>query len=68
MSKSLNNIFIKIGISVLLIVLIVITLFSNFAWQKTEDLLYVVIGVLCILGILFNIYLLLKEKSNNRFF
>ncbi|MEI3337900.1 MAG: hypothetical protein V8R02_10710 [Clostridium sp.] len=63
MSKSLNNIFIKIGISVLLIVLIVITLFSNFAWQKTEDLLYVVIGVLCILGILFNIYLLLKEKS-----
>ena len=57
MSKSLNNIFIKIGISVLLIVLIVITLFSNFAWQKTEDLLYVV------LGILFNIYLLLKEKS-----
>ena len=63
MSKSLNNIFIKIGISVLLIVLIVITLFSNFAWQKTEDLLYVVIGVVCILGILFNIYLLLKEKS-----
>ena len=63
MSKSLNNIFIEIGISVLLIVLIVITLFSNFAWQKTEDLLYVVIGVLCILGILFNIYLLLKEKS-----
>lgn len=62
-NKSLNNIFIKIGISVLLIVLIVITLFSNFAWQKTEDLLYVVIGVLCILGILFNIYLLLKEKS-----
>ena len=57
MSKSLNNIFIKIGISVLLIVLIVITLFSNFAWQKTEDLLYVVIGIL------FNIYLLLKEKS-----
>ena len=47
----------------MLIVLIVITLFSNFAWQKTEDLLYVVIGVLCILGILFNIYLLLKEKS-----
>ena len=62
MSKSLNNIFIKIGISVLLIVLIVITLFSNFAWQKTEDLLYVVIGVLCTLGVLFNIYLLLKEK------
>ena len=63
MSKSLNNIFIKIGISVLLIVLIVITLFSLFAWQKTKELLYIVIGVLCTLGVLFNIYLLLKEKS-----
>lgn len=55
-NKSLNNIFIKIGISILLILLIVITLFSLFAWQKTKELLYIVIGVL------FNIYLLLKEK------
>lgn len=61
-NKSLNNIFIKIGISILLILLIVITLFSLFAWQKTKELLYIVIGVLCILGVLFNIYLLLKEK------
>lgn len=58
-NKSLNNIFIKIGISILLIV---ITLFSLFAWQKTKELLYIVIGVLCTLGVLFNIYLLLKEK------
>ncbi|MBS6601765.1 MAG: hypothetical protein ACLR02_08470 [Clostridium sp.] len=61
-NKSLNNIFIKIGISILLILLIVITLFSLFAWQKTKELLYIVIGVLCTLGVLFNIYLLLKEK------
>ena len=45
-NKSLNNIFIKIGISILLILLIVITLFSLFAWQKTKELLYIVIGVL----------------------
>ena len=61
-NKSLNNIIIKIGISVLLILLIFIALFSLFAWQKTKELLYIVIGVLCILGVLFNIYLLLKEK------
>lgn len=62
-NKSLNNIIIKIEISVLLILLIIITLFSFFAWQKTKELLYIVIDVLCILGVLFNMYLLLKEKS-----
>lgn len=61
-NKSLNNIIIKIEISVLLILLIIITLFSFFAWQKTKELLYIVIDVLCILGVLFNMYLLLKEK------
>ena len=61
-NKSLNNILVNIGIIILLILLISIMFFSLFAWQKTKDLLYIAIGVMCILGILFNIYLLSKEK------
>ena len=59
-NKSLNNILVNIGIIILLILLISIMFFSLFAWQKTKDLLYIAIGVMCILGILFNIYLLSK--------
>ncbi len=61
-NKSLNNILVNIGIIILLILLISIIFFSLFAWQKTKDLLYIAIGVMSVLGILFNIYLLLKEK------
>lgn len=58
-NKSLNNILVNIGIIILLIVII---FFSLFAWQKTKDLLYIAIGVMSILGILFNMYILSKEK------
>ena len=61
-NKSLNNILVNIGIIILLIILIVIIFFSLFTWQKTKDLLYIAIGVMSVLGILFNIYLLSKEK------
>lgn len=61
-NKSLNNILVNIGIISLLILLISIMFFSLFAWQKTKDLLYIAIGVMSVLGILFNIYLLSKEK------
>ena len=61
-NKSLNNILVNIGIIILLILLISIMFFSLFAWQKTKDLLYIAIGVMSILGILFNMYILSKEK------
>ena len=65
-NKSLNNILVKIGIIILLIILIVIIVFSFFAWQKTKDLLYIIVGLMCSLGTLFNIYLLSKEKFKKK--
>ena len=60
-NKSLNNIFVKISIIILLVFLIFIIIFSFFAWQKTKDLIYFVIGIICSLSTLFNIYFLSKK-------
>lgn len=64
-NKSLNNILIKIVILILLILLIFTAIFSFFAWQKTKDLLYIIFGLICSLGTLFNIYLYNKLKGNH---
>lgn len=60
-NKSLNNILIKIGLIILLILLIFIIIFSFFAYQKTKDLIYIIFGLICSLGTLFNVYLLSKK-------
>ena len=65
-NKSLNNILVKIGIIILLVFLIFIIIFSFFAWQKTKDLIYIIIGLIFASGTLFNIYLLSKEKFKKR--
>lgn len=65
-NKSLNNILVNIGIIILLILLVIMIIFSFFAWQKTKKLLYIIIGLMCILGTLFNMYLLSKEKFKKK--
>lgn len=60
--NSLNNKIINTVVIILCIVLIYIIVSSIIIWEKTSDLFYIISGVIVILGILFNIYLLLKEK------
>ncbi|MBA8933681.1 hypothetical protein [Clostridium beijerinckii] len=61
--NSLNNSIINIVVSVLWVVFICIIISSIIIWEKTSDLIYILSGVIGALGILFNIYLLSKEKS-----
>lgn len=65
-NKSLNNILVKMGLAILLIFLIIIIVFSFFAWQKTKDLIYIIIGLIFSSSTLFNIYLLSKEKPTKK--
>ncbi|MBF7809527.1 hypothetical protein [Clostridium beijerinckii] len=60
--NSLNNSIINIVVSVLCVVFICIIISSVIIWEKTSDLIYILSGVIGALGILFNIYLLSKEK------
>lgn len=60
--NSLNNKIINTVVLILCIVLMYIIISSIIIWEKTSDLFYIISGVIVILGILFNIYLLLKEK------
>ncbi|NOV61288.1 lipid-A-disaccharide synthase-like uncharacterized protein [Clostridium beijerinckii] len=60
--NSLNNSIINIVVSVLWLVFICIIISSIIIWEKTSDLIYILSGVIGALGILFNIYLLSKEK------
>ncbi|WP_026885673.1 hypothetical protein [Clostridium beijerinckii] len=60
---SLNNIIVNIVISVLCIIFVCMIIGSVIIWKKTSDLIYIISGVIGTLGILFNIYLLSKEKS-----
>ncbi|NRW44082.1 lipid-A-disaccharide synthase-like uncharacterized protein [Clostridium beijerinckii] len=59
----MNNSIINIVVSVLWLVFICIMISSIIIWEKTSDLIYILSGVIGALGILFNIYLLSKEKS-----
>lgn len=61
--NSLNNKIINTVVLILCIVLIYIIISSIIIWEKTSDLFYIISGVVVILGILFNIYLLLKERN-----
>nr|WP_209018209.1 hypothetical protein [Clostridium beijerinckii] len=59
----MNNSIINIVVSVLWGVFICIIISSIIIWEKTSGLIYILSGVIGALGILFNIYLLSKEKS-----
>lgn len=61
--NSLNNKIINTVVLILCIVLIYIIISSIVIWEKTSNLFYIIFGVIVILGILFNIYLLLKERN-----
>lgn len=61
--NSLNNKIINTVVLILCIVLIYIIISSIIIWEKTSDLFYIISGIIVILGILFNIYLLLKERN-----
>lgn len=61
--NSLNNKIINTVVLILCIVLIYIIISSIIIWEKTSNLFYIIFGVIVILGILFNIYLLLKERN-----
>lgn len=61
--NSLNNKIINTVVLILCIVLIYMIISSIIIWEKTSDLFYIISGVIVILGILFNIYLLLKERN-----
>ncbi|NRY59414.1 putative Tic20 family protein [Clostridium beijerinckii] len=64
--NSLNNSIINIVVSVLWVVFICIIISSIIIWEKTRGLIYILSGVIGALGILFNIYLLSKEKSRKK--
>ncbi|WP_238900760.1 hypothetical protein [Clostridium sp. YIM B02500] len=61
--NSLNNSIINIVVSVLWIIFVCMIISSVIIWEKTSELIYILSGVIGALGILFNIYLLSKEKS-----
>jgi len=61
--NSLNNIIINIVISILWIILVCTIISLVIIWKKTDDLINIMSEVIAALGILFNIYLLSKEKS-----
>ncbi len=61
--NSLNNIIINIVISILWIILVCTIISLVIIWKKTDDLINIMSEVIVALGILFNIYLLSKEKS-----
>ncbi|OOM74242.1 hypothetical protein CLOBL_44180 [Clostridium sp. BL-8] len=61
--NSLNNTIVNIVIFILWIVLVCTIISSIIIWEKTSNLVCVISGVIGTLGILLNIYLLLKEKS-----
>lgn len=60
--NSLNNKIINTVVLILCIVLIYIIIISIIIWEKTSNLFYIISGAIVILGMLFNIYILLKEK------
>lgn len=64
--RSLNDNIINISIIILLILMIVIIIFSLIIWQKTDNLISIISGFMCALGVLFNIYLLSRAKSKKK--
>ncbi|AQR98098.1 hypothetical protein [Clostridium saccharoperbutylacetonicum] len=64
--KSLNDNLINIGIVILCIIMIISLIVSFIVWKRTNDLTFVISGFICVVGILFNIYLLSRAKSKKK--
>lgn len=64
--KSLNNKIINITIFTLCLVIIFALILGFIIWQKTNDLSFIIFISIGILGVLFNMYLLLKEKDKEK--
>ena len=64
--NSLNNTIENIVIVISSIVLICTIISSIIIWEKTSNLVYIISGGIGALGVLFNIYLLSKEKSRKK--
>ncbi|MBD7912033.1 hypothetical protein [Clostridium cibarium] len=62
-NKNLNNKLINIIVFILFIIVICMGTISVIAWKRTNDLIFIISGLVSILGILFNIYLLSRVKS-----
>lgn len=62
-NKNLNNKFINIIVFILFIIVICMGIISVIEWKRTNDLIFIISGLVSILGILFNIYLLSRVKS-----
>ncbi|QLY80576.1 hypothetical protein [Clostridium intestinale] len=61
--NSLNNKLINITIFTLCLVIIFAIIVGVIIWQKTDNLKLIIFIHIGILGVLFNIYLLFKEKD-----
>lgn len=64
--KSLNNKIINITIFTLCLVIIFALIFGVIIWKKTNNLVLITFIPAGILGVLFNMYLLLKEKDKEK--
>ncbi|AOR25021.1 hypothetical protein [Clostridium taeniosporum] len=61
--ESLNNKLVNIIVSILSIVIICAGIICVIEWRKRNDLIFIIVGFINILGILFNIYLFSRLKS-----
>jgi hypothetical protein len=59
----LNNKLINIIVFISFIIIICMGTICVIAWKRTNDLIFIISGLISILGILFNIYLLSRIKS-----
>lgn len=64
--NSLNNKIINITIFTLWIVIIFAIIFGIIIWQKTNNLVFIITVPIGVLGVLFNIYLLSREKDKGK--
>ncbi len=64
--NSLNNTIGNILIFISWLVLIFAIIFSLIIWQKTNNWMFIICGLIGSLGVLFNIYLLSREKSKKK--
>jgi len=61
--ESVNDKLINIIVFILWIAIICMGIISIIAWKKTNDFILIISGIINIVGILFNIYLLSRKKS-----
>lgn len=60
--RSLNKTIVNVVIFICWVVLISIIISSIIIWRKTSDFVYILSGIIGVIGISLNIYILSKEK------